>query len=194
MSPSKDAPTGVRIIGGERRGKKLLSVRGLITRPTADRVRQSIFNILAACVTETIVLDIFAGTGALGIEALSRGARFALFIDREKTSVETIQKNLLSCRFEARATVIRQDIQNGLQWLKNPPHPFNLVFMDPPYNKGLIGGTLFHLHESGVLAPGALIVVEHSTSEPMPSLLPVFTQTDERKYGKTLVSFIEYII
>lgn len=194
MKPGKGPSTGVRVIGGERRGKKLLSVYGMATRPTADRVRESIFNIISSRVPEAVVLDLFAGTGILGIESLSRGARFALFIDNCRAPVETIRKNLIACRFEARAKVIQQDIHRGLGWLKKECPPFNLAFLDPPYQKGLIGSTLVHLHDSGVLAPNALIVVEHSVAEPLPGMLPEFEQIDQRNYGKTLVSFIHYII
>jgi 16S rRNA (guanine966-N2)-methyltransferase len=194
VKPGKGPSTGVRVIGGERRGKKLLSVDGLATRPTADRVRESIYNIISIRVAEANVLDLFAGTGILGIEALSRGARFALFIDHCSAPIETIRKNLIACRFEARAKVVQRDIQNGLRWLKTDGSSFNLVFLDPPYQKGLIGSTLTHLHDSGVLSPNALIVVEHSVAEPLPGILPEFKQSDQRNYGKTLVSFIHYII
>jgi 16S rRNA (guanine966-N2)-methyltransferase len=166
----------------------------MATRPTADRVRESIFNIISSRVPEAVVLDLFAGTGILGIEALSRGARFALFIDNCRAPVETIRKNLIACRFKARAKVIQQDINQGLRWLKSECPPFNLAFLDPPYQKALIGRTLVHLHDSGALAPNALIVVEHSVAEPLPELLPEFERIDQRNYGKTLVSFIHYII
>ncbi|MFH0726319.1 MAG: 16S rRNA (guanine(966)-N(2))-methyltransferase RsmD [Pseudomonadota bacterium] len=194
MKQRKIASTGVRIIGGERRGKKLLSVHGLATRPTANRVRESIYNIISARVPEAMVLDLFAGTGIMGIEALSRGACFALFIDNCTAPIETIQKNLISCRFETRAKVIQQDIQKGLRWLKTVGPLFNLAFLDPPYQKALIGSTLSLLHDSGALSPNALIVVEHSIAEPLSGILSAFKQIDQRNYGKTLVSFIHYII
>jgi 16S rRNA (guanine966-N2)-methyltransferase len=194
VKPRKGTTTGVRVIGGERRGKRLLSVRGLDTRPTADRVRESIYNIISARIANASVLDLFAGTGILGIEALSRGARFALFIDNSRAPVETIRKNLIACRFETRAKVVQHDIQNGLRWLKTDGAPFNLVFLDPPYHQALIAGTLSHLYESGSLSPDALIVAEHSVAVPLTELPSGFTRIDERNYGKTLVSFIHYTI
>lgn len=194
MKQRKGTATGIRVIGGERRGKRLLSVHGLATRPTADRVRESIYNIISARIANASVLDLFAGTGILGIEALSRGARFALFIDNSRAPVETIRKNLIACRFETRAKVVQHDIQNGLRWLKTDEAPFNLVFVDPPYQQALVGSTLSHLHDSGALSPDALIVVEHSVAAPLPELPPGFTRIDERNYGKTLVSFIHYTI
>jgi len=194
VKPRKGSATGVRVIGGERRGKKLLSVHGLSTRPTADRVRVSIYNIISARIANASVLDLYAGTGILGIEALSRGARFALFIDNSRAPIETIRKNLIACRFETRAKVVQYDIQNGLRWLKTDGAPFNLVFVDPPYEQAFVGSTLSHLHDSGALSPDALIVVEHSAAAPLIELPPVFTRMDERNYGKTLVSFIHYTI
>lgn len=194
MKPQKGPATGVRVIGGERRGKRLLSVRGLATRPTADRVREAIYNIISSRVSGASVLDLFAGTGILGIEALSRGARFAIFIDNCRAPVDIIRKNLIACRFEARAKVIQQDIQRGLGWLKNEGSPFDLVFMDPPYQKMLIGSTLSLLFNSGTLSRDSLIVVEHSVAEPLAGIPPEFCRIDQRNYGKTLVSFIHYTI
>lgn len=194
MKLRKGTATGVRVIGGERRGKRLLSVHGLATRPTADRVRESIYNIISSRVAEATVLDLFAGTGILGIEALSRGARFALFIDNCKAPVDIIRKNLIACRFEARAKVIQQDIEHGLGWLKNEGSPFNLVFLDPPYQKALIGSTLSLLFNSGALSPDSLIVVEHSVTEPLAGIPLGFGRIDQRNYGKTLVSFIHFTI
>lgn len=171
-----------------------MSVHGMATRPTADRVRESIYNIISARVTNASVLDLFAGTGILGIEALSRGARFALFIDNCPAPIQIIRKNLIACRFETRARVVQHDIQNGLRWLKTDGTPFSLVFVDPPYHQALIGGALSHLHDSGALSPDALIVVEHSIAAPLTELPPGFIRIDERNYGKTLVSFINYTI
>lgn len=182
------------MIGGELRGKKLQSVRGMTTRPTTDRVRESIFNILSTRVCDAVVLDIFAGTGILGIEALSRGAQFALFVDQDNAPVAVIKKNLHACRLDDRGKVIRHDVQKGLPWLAAYPSPFGLVFMDPPYHQGLVETALGHLHHSGSLATGAQVVVEHDSREPIPDRLPPFIRTDQRKYGKTLVSFLTYNI
>jgi 16S rRNA (guanine966-N2)-methyltransferase len=194
VKPRKGTATGVRIISGERRGKKLLAVHGMSTRPTADRIRESIYNIISARIANASVLDLFAGTGILGIEALSRGARFALLIDNSREPVETIRKNLIACQFETRARVIQHDIQNGLRWLKSDGTLFNLVFVDPPYHQALADSALSHLHDSGALSPEALIVVEHSVAAPLTELPPGFNRIDERNYGKTLVTFIHNTI
>ena len=140
---------GLRIIGGELKGKKLYTIPGTLIRPTADRLRESIFNILSYLVKEAVVLDLFAGTGALGIEALSRGADSAVFIDNNKKALSVIERNIQSCAVDNRSQIIRWDIVKNLNCINSVDSKFNLVFMDPPYNKGMIKPTLNNLHDSG---------------------------------------------
>ena len=187
-------PRQLRIIGGELRGKKLLPIKGRAIRPTADRVRESLFNILAFQLSGQTVLDLFAGTGALGIEALSRGAVFAYFIDNHADAISTIRKNLQACRLVQRSQVIQWNIQADLKCLQRvDPRP-TLVVMDPPYNRGFVKPTLESLHRSKVLTQDATIVAEHAKEEPMPENMPMFQVVDQRAYGKTLVSFLTYMI
>jgi len=183
----------LRIISGTLRGRKLHAIHGIAIRPTADRVRESIFNILFSQVLDAVVLDLFAGTGAFGIEALSRGAESSVFIDNSRNAVSVIKKNILTCRIEDRSRIILWNIINNLNCLKSSSSLFNLVFMDPPYNQNLIIPALHNLHQSRSLEKGACIVAEHSDSEPIPENISAFTITDQRKYGNTLVSFLEYI-
>ncbi|MEZ4528955.1 MAG: 16S rRNA (guanine(966)-N(2))-methyltransferase RsmD [Desulfobacterales bacterium] len=182
----------MRIIAGEFRGRKLLSVRGMKTRPTSDRIRESIFNILSDAVQDAVVLDLFAGTGAMGIEALSRGGRHALFIEQNRDALAAISQNIRNCSLENRTRTMRWDIVKNLNCLRNMPDPFTLVFMDPPYAQNMVEPALQNLMQSGSLAPGAMIAAEHTPAE------PVETQgieiTDQRKYGKTVVSFLLYNI
>lgn len=192
MSKKGGTAGGLRITGGDRRGKKLLSVRGLATRPTSARVRESIFNILSGRVHEAMVLDLFAGTGILGLEALSRGARYSLFVDSSPSAVAVIHKNLAACRFDTRAEVLQHDLQTAYHWLMPRVGPFSLVLMDPPYHQGIIAVALGHLHASGALAPGALVVAEHATTEVPGRCDPQFSVTDRRRYGKTSVTFLDY--
>lgn len=180
----------MRIIAGSRRGKKLAPVKGHAIRPTADRIRESIFNIISNRVPQAKVLDLFAGTGALGIEALSRGSQQAVFIDRNQAAIATIKKNLRVCRFESSARVIRWDISGDLNCIGSADKRFDIIFMDPPYRKGLIRSALSHLSRQGLTSSHTLIVVEHSLLEPIPSDLPEFNSADQRSYGKTLVSFL----
>jgi 16S rRNA (guanine966-N2)-methyltransferase len=185
---------GLRIISGRFKGKKLHSVPGLTIRPTADRLRESIFNILSHEVLNAVVLDLFAGTGALGMEALSRGAESAVFVDNNPGTLSVIQRNIISCSFDKQAHIIKWDIRKNLNCLKSAGPAFDLVFMDPPYNLGMIKPALFNLDQTGSLKKGARIVVEHSPPEPIPDRIFRFEIADQRKYGKTLVSFLTYVI
>ncbi|MBL7179494.1 MAG: 16S rRNA (guanine(966)-N(2))-methyltransferase RsmD [Pseudomonadota bacterium] len=185
---------GLRIIGGSLRGKKLHAVRGIMVRPTADRLRESLFNIISARVQEAVVLDLFAGTGALGIEAISRGAESAVFIDNHQQALSAITLNIKSCAFGERTKIIKWDISKSLNCIKSSIPAFNLVFMDPPYGQNIIKPALFNLYRSNSLERGAYIVIEHTASEPIPADLGQFEIDDQRKYGKTLVSFLNYVV
>jgi 16S rRNA (guanine966-N2)-methyltransferase len=184
----------LRIIGGSLRGKNLASLSGNEIRPTADRLRESIFSIIAARVPNALVLDLFAGTGAFGIEALSRHARAAVFIDNSRAAVSVIYQNLEMCRFLDRARVILSDITRGLGRIQMPQTRFDLVFMDPPYDRGLVCNGLHLLRRNPILAPGHCLVLEHSSREPLPLDLEGYLLNDQRRYGKTLVSFLECVL
>jgi 16S rRNA (guanine966-N2)-methyltransferase len=184
---------GVRIIGGELKGKRLYSIRGTAIRPTADRLRESVFNILFSCIRDAIVLDLFAGTGAYGIEALSRGAESAVFIDNNKAAISAIKKNLASCAYDNRVRIINWDIRKNLNCLNFFPYNrFNLIFLDPPYDLGMVDLTLSHLGGSDCMAKEALVIVEHSDRETISKERNEFAIKDQRRYGKTLVSFLAY--
>lgn len=184
----------MRIIGGELKGKRLISVPGVRTRPTADRLRESIFNIISGYLQDSIVLDLFAGTGALGLESLSRGARFAVFIDKCKIVLSVIERNIQSCELEKKTKVIKWNAFRNLNCLKGFQPAFNLVFMDPPYGRHMVAPTLKNLHRRGCLEKGTLIVVEHLPCEVIDEKQSMFTLSDRRKYGKTLVSFLKYMV
>ena len=184
----------MRIVGGSLRGKKLFSVSGLSTRPTSDRIRESIFNILSTRVVHTHVLDLYAGTGALGMEALSRGADHAFFIDRDTKAVATIWENIRAGRLENQTDVVQWDIRKNLRCLQGSNQLFDIVFMDPPYNKNLFSPTLENLAESGVIQTGTILVAEHSIREELPERFLFSQLLDRRKYGKTLVSFFDCLI
>lgn len=191
-SPQSDM--SLRIIAGKLRGRKLQSIRGSKTRPTAARLREAIFNILAFQIHESKVLDLFAGTGAFGIEALSRGAESVVFIDVDYDSISVLQENIQSLALENLTKIIRWDLTRSLNCLGSLRSAFNLIFMDPPYNKNLIGPALSHLHSSQCMESGARIVIEHSHREPLLKVQLPFEISDQRRYGKTLVSFLNYVI
>jgi len=184
----------VRIIGGELRGKKLFSPRGRSVRPTADRLRETIFNIIAAEVPGAVVLDLFAGTGALGIEALSRGASSAWFVDRSAAALSLLEKNLSACNLTGRSRRIRWDIAKSLHCLSDARPLFTLVFIDPPYACGLLSAAMFHLHRSRSTASGALVVIEHGIDEPLDEPGSAYHIEDRRRYGKSLVSIARYLV
>jgi len=183
----------MRIVGGSHRGRRLVAPPGEAVRPTSDRAREALFDILshggfaAAGIpfAGKAVLDAFAGTGALGLEALSRGAAQAFFIDSERDALAALRRNIAALGEEERAQVIAGDPTR-------PPRAgaaCALVFLDPPYNSGLAAPALAALGEAGWLAPDALAVVEVAAREPfIPP--PGFTIIDERRYGAARLVFL----
>ena len=160
------------------------------TRPTADRLRETLFNILSFKVRGAVVLDLFAGTGALGIEAISRGAERAVFIDRDRGAVAVIRENTGDLGIADQARVIRWDAAKGLACIRDHAPRFDMVFMDPPYDRGFILPALAALRESGSLAEDAEVIVEHTPKEALPEEIPGFRVADRRLYGKTAVTFL----
>lgn len=184
----------LRIIAGDLKGRKLQSVRGSKTRPTANRTREAIFNILSSRVHGSRVLDLFAGTGAFGIEALSRKAREAVFVDNDPHVLTVLRSNVRTLALEQQSTIIRWDPSKNLNCLMSMPAGFDLVFMDPPYNQNMIAPGLGNLHNSGSLAAGALIVAEHGRREALTSIPMPYQTVDQRKYGKSLVTIFDYVV
>jgi 16S rRNA (guanine966-N2)-methyltransferase len=174
----------VRIVGGSLRGRVLRAPPGADTRPTSEKVRQALFNILPD-VTGMSVLDLFAGSGALGIEALSRGAAHATFVDQGKAPLGAIRTNLRELGLEGRATVLSGDAVTLAQ-RHVPVAPWQLVFVDPPYRSDLAVRAVGALAN---LARDALIVIEHDRRNAPPDTLGSLLRTDQRRYGDTLLSF-----
>jgi 16S rRNA (guanine966-N2)-methyltransferase len=157
-------------------------------------VRESIFNILGDSIRGARILDLFAGTGAMGIEALSRGAEFVLFADDHKAALSALDKNIKTCLLQNRANTIKWNILNNLNIIRSHRPAFNLVFIDPPYNKDMIQPTLSNLAMSQCLENKARLTIEHSALEPIPENPPGFKISSQRRYGKTLVSFLTYMV
>jgi 16S rRNA (guanine966-N2)-methyltransferase len=179
----------VRVTGGALKGRRLYPLRGLAIRPTSDYLRESIFNILAGGVEDAVVLDLFAGTGSLGIEALSRGAATAVFVDKAPQAIKTVIRNIHTCCVEGRSTILKRDVLRGLSFLRSRDELFDLVFVDPPYDKGFVRRTLELLGRAKSISNSASIIVEHSKREVLPEMIACFILSDQRWYGKTLVSF-----
>ncbi|HGY10996.1 MAG TPA: 16S rRNA (guanine(966)-N(2))-methyltransferase RsmD [Desulfobacterales bacterium] len=180
----------MRIISGNCRGRKLVNLQGHAIRPTADRTREAVFSILGQKVRKAKVLDLFAGTGALGIEALSRWACHATFID---LACDIIHQNLELCRFKEKSTVISCDIvKDCIPEILNGQQ-FDLVFIDPPYKKGYIEHTLQKESFTDLLAKDCIIIAEQSCTENLQLELSTLDIYRQKKYSKTIVSFINKI-
>jgi len=178
----------LRVISGVCKGRRLFSLKGLALRPTSDRVKEAIFDRLQDRVQGRRILDLFAGTGALGIEALSRGANFTVFVEAHGASRAVIQKNLTLCGFRDRAEILPLDVAGAIQLLERRQEIFDLIFLDPPYNQGYAVRVLKTLAKSHLLAPQGLIIAEHSAEEPLDQFSAFFSM-DQRQYGRTRVSF-----
>jgi 16S rRNA (guanine966-N2)-methyltransferase len=176
----------MRVVGGHLRGRALAGPKSSAIRPTADRLRESVFNILVhGCgdpITGARVLDLFAGSGALGIEALSRDATFALFVDDGAEARALIRENVTTLGLGGVTRIFRRDATK--LGLAHPVEPFSLVFLDPPYGQGLAAPALISAREGGWLAPGAFIVVEEAAKSAF-ALPPGFSELERRVYDDT---------
>ena len=184
----------MRVIAGLCKGRKLHPPKGFPIRPTADHLRESLFNILVGQIEDACILDLFAGTGSLGIEALSRGARSCVFIDKTRQAVDLIRRNLAACRLTDRGMVLQKDILRGLEFLTPRGLEFDVVFADPPYERGYVKPVLESLNACDAILDDGAIVVEHSRSEVVPEQMTHLRQSSQRRYGKTLVSFYEFVL
>jgi 16S rRNA (guanine966-N2)-methyltransferase len=183
----------VRIVGGELKGRGLVAPGGLDVRPTSDRVREAIFNILVHGAHElkgSRVLDLFAGSGALGLEALSRGASFALFIEEAAAARGAIRRNIEALSLTGRTRTFRRDATR-LGPITAGIAPFDFAFLDPPYDRGLVAPALGALAGGFWLAPGALAVAETRDSEEI-EIPAGFELADERLYGETKIRFLNF--
>jgi 16S rRNA (guanine966-N2)-methyltransferase len=179
----------LRIIAGHLRGRRLETPSGLATRPTSDRAREALFAMLehgSPPLRGSRFLDLFAGSGAVGLEALSRGAEGVLLIDQAGTAARAIAANIAALGVvEDHARVLRADACR----LEAPPHPFDLAFLDPPYGSGLLAPALHSLVAKGWLAPDARAIGEIAAREPAP-MVPGLTLEDERRYGAARFVFL----
>jgi len=179
----------MRITGGKNKGRILASPRNLRIRPTSDQVREALFNILGHDLTGHRVLDLFAGTGSLGLEALSRGAEKVVFVDHTGVALGLIRKNLERCGFTGSGIVLKWDLTRGIgRHGRLRGQFFDLVFLDPPYGKNMITPLLQELSTTAMLSPGARVVAESSKSDGLPSVAENLKQIDHRIYGDTQVS------
>ncbi len=180
----------MRITGGKIKGRRLSSFKGTGIRPTSQKIREAIFNIIGNELSGLSVLDLFAGTGIMGIEALSRGASFALFIDYSPKSLRLIRENLRICGLSDKAMIIGKDLRKGLPKIPLKIEGFNLIFIDPPYEKGLISPLLKRLAMEQPFKIPCDIVIESKKTESIPLLIPNFYISAVKIYGDIKISIL----
>lgn len=181
----------MRIIGGQYRSRTIAMPKGVEIRPTQDKVREAIFNILGD-VSGKVVLELFAGSGAFGIEAISRGAKSATFVDNNFRCAQTIRSNLESLDVpHSKYDIIKTNALGVLPRLAKSEEKFDIIFMDPPYYKGMAKNCLINIDSYDIVSPVGLVIVEHFKKDALDAELERFLFLDERRYGDTLITIYE---
>ena len=175
----------MRVITGKARGVQLKTPDGLLTRPTADKVKEALFSIINFDIPGAAVLDLFGGTGQLGIEALSRGAKSAVFVDAREDACKLIRENLRRTKMEADGKVIRSDY---MDYLKRSREHFDIIFLDPPYAEEFLENALNRITEIDILQSNGIIVTERPLGKELPFEFEGYTRSRDYKYGKTLLT------
>lgn len=179
----------MRVIAGLKKGHKLKGPKGSETRPTEDRIKESLFNILGPIDEDSIVLDLFAGSGSIGIEFLSRGALKAYFIDRSYLSIKTIEDNLKHTNLKDQSKVIKNDSIKIISLFKNENIKFDYIFIDPPYGENLILKSIKNIGQEDILKENGILIVEHEKQLELDDNISIFIKKDFRKYGSKVLSF-----
>ena len=179
----------MRVISGEFRGRKLEEIEGMEIRPTSDRVKESLFNILGTRLMDCAFLDLFAGTGGIGIEAYSRGAELVVFIDESAKSIKVLRNNLDKLNISDKVEIHNTDYANAINKLAYANKKFDIIFIDPPYLKGFEKNALAQISECKVLADEGIIIVEHDLKDIMPESSGNLKLSRQNKYGNTMLSF-----
>ena len=175
----------MRVITGKARGVQLKTPEGMLTRPTADRVKEALFSIINFDIPAAKVLDLFAGTGQLGIEALSRGAESAVFVDAREDACKIVRENLRRTKLETQASVVRSDY---LDYLKRCRNKFDIILLDPPYAEVFLENALKCIGEIDILRSGGIIVTERPLGKELSYDIEGFTRSKDYKYGNTLLT------
>lgn len=173
----------MRVVSGEFKGRVLKAVPGTSTRPTTDKVKESLFNMIGPYFSGGLGLDLFAGSGGLGIEALSRGLDKVIFVDREGKAIHVINENLKACGLEEKAEVYRNDAVRALKAIQKRDMVFNYIFLDPPYKKQQLVKLLEMIDKEGLVHQEGLIVCEHASEIILPEKVGNIVQTRNEKYG-----------
>jgi len=178
----------MRVIAGKAKGKRLQSREGMVTRPTAARVREAIFDILAPYVEGSSFLDLYAGSGAVAIEALSRGARRAVLVDHDPACLRLAENNLRAAGLSREAEVRCLDVGEALLAMGRKGEKFDLVFLDPPYQEELVDKTLNMIQLAGVVTGGGMVLAEHGRRETVPGQVDTLQRLRQYRYGDTMLS------
>ncbi|MFQ5588618.1 MAG: 16S rRNA (guanine(966)-N(2))-methyltransferase RsmD [Nitrospiria bacterium] len=176
----------MNIISGKLKGRKIFAPGGLSLRPTPNKVREALFNILSNRVSGASFLDLYAGTGAVGIEALSRGATFAVFVEHDRRHRQFLNKNLMACGLNGQSAVFRSD---ATDFLKTTDQSFDLVFLDPPYAGEDIEKVLPRLNEGDIIAKNGCLIIEHFHKRALPEAFESIRFLKKYRYGETSLSF-----
>ena len=183
----------MRIIAGTARGRNIKSPKGMNTRPTSDRVREALFNILSPQVLNSHFLDVFSGTGAVGIEALSRGAEKAVFIEKDRHVSKIIHDNLGLCGLKQNAEVLTTEVDKGIKYLGKSKKTFDLIFIDPPYKKGFEIPTIENILDQGLIAlHGGTLIVESDRADLPPDQVRNLIAYRRERYGDTALTFYRF--
>ena len=180
----------MRIISGEFKSRHLSFPKSKKTRPMTDRAKETIFNILGETVIKTKVLDLFAGSGSLGLEALSRGASHVTFVENGAWAEKSLLANLKTLNLQSKAVFLRQDVIRVLEKLQNGSETFSLIFLDPPYNQGLVKKILNLLDQSDIVSPLTQLIVHRSRQERLPETLGKLKVLREKQIGQACLSFL----
>lgn len=182
----------MRIISGTARGTKLFTLEGLDTRPTLDRVKEPLFNIINFDLEDAVVLDLFAGSGALGLEAISRGAKKVFLCEKNRNAANIVEKNIEKTKFQDQAILIRNDFEKAISFIEQLNEKIDVIFIDPPYKTDLIKKSLEKILDSDILNDDFIIIAE--TDEPERILKDInilnINVFDTRKYGRVSLIFL----
>ena len=175
----------MRVISGTAKGMRLNTPEGMLTRPTADRVKEALFSIIHFDLPGAKVLDLFAGTGQLGIEALSRGAAHAVFIDEREAACKLVRENIKKTGFTDKSSILRDDYS---RYLRNCREKFDIIFLDPPYSEVFLENSLKIITEIDILQSGGIIATEYPFGKTLPDYIYTCFKAKQYKYGKTVLT------
>ena len=181
-----------RIIAGTAGGIRIQTLEGRNTRPTADRAKEALFSMLGDLLTDQAILDLFAGSGSLGLEAVSRGAASVVFVDQNSRCTEIIKKNAIMCRFQEKARIIRADSAKAVKVLSEEGRKFGGIFLDPPYDRKLVSSSIENIVTGDIIENEGILIVEHSSTELPEAEDSGFELLKTRNYGAVNFSIFRF--